>query len=66
MAENNRPEETEAKHVLDLGEYNAKDDNNENDSFTITHFPQNSIIPTAPRMGFNFHTSSATLKQSIF
>jgi hypothetical protein len=30
MAENNRPEETEAKHVLDLGEYNAKDDNNEN------------------------------------
>ena len=30
MAENNRPEETEAKHVLDFGEHNAKDDNNEN------------------------------------
>jgi hypothetical protein len=30
MAENNRPDETETKHVLDFGEYNAKDDNNEN------------------------------------
>jgi hypothetical protein len=35
-------------------------------SFIITHFPQNSIIPTAPRMEFNFHTSTATLKQFIF
>ena len=30
MAENNRPDETETKYVLDFSEYNAKDDNNEN------------------------------------
>jgi hypothetical protein len=35
-------------------------------SFTITHFPQNSIIPTAPRMEFNFHTSTPTLEPAVY
>jgi len=35
-------------------------------SFTITHFPQNSIIPTAPRMEFNFHTLTATLELAVY
>ena len=30
MAENNCPDETETKDVVDFYEYNAKDDNNEN------------------------------------
>ena len=30
MAENNRPVETETKYSLSFGEYNTKDDNNEN------------------------------------
>ena len=30
MAENNWPDETETKDVLDYIEYNTKDDNNEN------------------------------------
>ena len=30
MAENNRPDETETKDVLDTSEYNTKDENNEN------------------------------------
>jgi hypothetical protein len=30
MAENNRPDETETKNVLDFSEYHTKDDNNEN------------------------------------
>jgi hypothetical protein len=30
MAENNRPDETETKYVLDFGEYNTKEDKNEN------------------------------------
>ena len=35
-------------------------------SFTIAHFPQNSIIPTAPRMEFIFHTSTATLELAVY
>ena len=35
-------------------------------SFTITHFPQNSIISIALPMEFNLHTSTATLKQLIY
>ena len=30
MAENNKPDKTETKDVLDSSEYNTKDDNNEN------------------------------------
>ena len=30
MAENNCPDETETKYVLEFCEYNTKDDNNEN------------------------------------
>jgi hypothetical protein len=30
MTENNRPDETETKYVLDFSEYHTKDDNNEN------------------------------------
>jgi len=29
--------------------------------FTITYFPQNSIMPTAPLMEFNFHTATLQL-----
>ena len=35
-------------------------------SFTIVLFPQNSIIPTALSMEFNFHTSTATLEFSVY
>ena len=34
--------------------------------FTIKHFPQNSIMPTAPRMEFNFHTSTPTLEPAVY
>jgi hypothetical protein len=34
-------------------------------SFTIVLFPQNSIIPTALRMEFTFHTLTATLELAV-
>ena len=34
--------------------------------FAIVLFPQNSIIPTALRMEFNLHTSTATLELAVY
>ena len=41
-------------------------DKRDGGSFTFTHCPQNSIIPTARRMEFNFHTLTATLKLAVY
>ena len=52
--------DTNGQHYTWL--YDKRDGGN----FTFTHCPQNSIIPTARRMEFNFHTLTATLKLAVY